>query len=147
MGGWVRKEEDNLGRVKWTTLGKLRSDLANGENDRIILTRSTPVGKELTWPSQWSIRISTPIETWEHHLGKLWNQHLTSKQLEYHNSKQNKGLDCEISRKQTYDRDFIQNFSGGVHTGSIIQQWYVSNVSTFPNTFALVLDSNLHEWN
>ena len=25
--------------------------------------------------------------------------------------------------------------------------WYVSNVSTFPNTFALVLDSNLHDLN
>ena len=26
-------------------------------------------------------------------------------------------------------------------------QWYVSVVSTFPNTFALVLDSNLHDLN
>ena len=25
--------------------------------------------------------------------------------------------------------------------------WYISNVSTFPNTFALVLDSNLHDLN
>ena len=26
-------------------------------------------------------------------------------------------------------------------------QWYVSIVSTFPNSFALVLDSNLHDLN
>ena len=32
--------------------------------------------------------------------GKVWNQHLTLKQLEYHNSKQNKGLACEISQNK-----------------------------------------------
>ena len=32
---------------------------------------------------------------------------MTSKQLEYHNSKQNKGLARRISRKQTYDRPHI----------------------------------------
>ena len=37
------------------------------------------------------------------------DQHLTSKQLEYHNLKQNKGLARKISRKQTYDRDFAQS--------------------------------------
>ena len=35
-------------------------------------------------------RISTPIEIWEHHLEKVWNQHLTLKQLEYHNWKKTK---------------------------------------------------------
>ena len=29
----------------------------------------------------------------------------------------------------------------------VLGDWYVSNVSTFPNTFALVLDSNLHDVN
>ena len=29
----------------------------------------------------------------------------------------------------------------------VVTSWYVSNVSTFPNTFALVLDSNLHDLN
>ena len=45
-------------------------------------------------------RISIHIAIWEHRLGKVWIQHLTSKQLEYHNSKQNKGLACKISRNK-----------------------------------------------
>ena len=32
--------------------------------------------KGLTWQSRLSWRISTPIEIWEHRLGKVWNQHL-----------------------------------------------------------------------
>ena len=65
-------------------------------------------------------RISTPIEIWERHLGKEWDQHLTSKQLEYHNSKQNNGCGLQNKPEQTYDRDFVQNFCGGAHTGSIL---------------------------
>ena len=61
---------------------------------------NTPVEKELTWQSRLSRRISIHIGVWEHHLGKVWNQHLTLKQLEYHNSKQNKGLACKISRNK-----------------------------------------------
>ena len=83
-GGRVGKNKDNLGRMKQIPLRKHRIDLADVENDRIHLKRSTPVGKELTWQPQWSRRISTPIEIWEHHLGKVWIQHLTLKQLEYH---------------------------------------------------------------
>ena len=56
--------------------------------------------KGLTWQSWLAWRISIHIEIWEHRLGKVWNQHLTSKQLEYHNSKQNKGLACRISRNK-----------------------------------------------
>ena len=40
------------------------------------------------------------IGVWEHRLGKVWNQHLTSKQLEYQNSKHNKGLACRISQNK-----------------------------------------------
>ena len=56
--------------------------------------------KELTRRPRWSRRISIHIGIWEHHLEKVWNQHLTSKQLEYHNSKQNKGLACRISQNK-----------------------------------------------
>ena len=56
--------------------------------------------KGLTWQTRWSRRISIHIEIWEHRLGKVWNQHLTLKQLEYHNSKQHKGLACKISRNK-----------------------------------------------
>ena len=38
--------------------------------------------KGLSRQSQLSRRISIYIGIWEHHLGKVWNQHLTSKQLE-----------------------------------------------------------------
>ena len=51
----------------------------------------------------------------------VWNQPLTSKQLEYHNSKENKGCGLQNKPEQTYDRDFIRNFHGGAHTGSILQ--------------------------
>ena len=35
----------------------------------------------------------------------------------------------------------------GAHPGGRARPRYVSNVSTFPNTFALILDSNLHDLN
>ena len=44
--------------------------------------------------------FSIHIGVCEHHFDKGWNQHLTSKQLEYHNSKQNKGLACKISQNK-----------------------------------------------
>ena len=62
--------------------------------------RKTRRWKKLKWQIRWSRRISIHIGIWEHHLGKVWNQHLTLKQLEYHNSKQNKGLACRISRNK-----------------------------------------------
>ena len=96
--GWDGGEnKDNLGWMKQTPLQGTENWSRECWNDRIHLKRSTPVGKELKWQPQWSRRTSTPIEIWEHRLGKVWNQHLTLKQLEYHNLKQNKGLACRIS--------------------------------------------------
>ena len=94
--------------------GKTKATWADGTNtvgeterwscecwhDRIHLKRSTPVEKKFRWQSRCSRRICIPIGIWEHLLGKVWNQHLTLKQLEYHNSKQNKGLACKISRNK-----------------------------------------------
>ena len=81
-------------------LRRVRVDLANVE--MIGSTwRETHRWKGLTWQSWLSWRVSIHIGTWEHRLGKVWNQHLTSKQLEYHNSKQKqKGLACRISRNK-----------------------------------------------
>ena len=96
--GWEgRKNKDNLEWKKRTPLGK---------NWGVILRMLKTEGwsyecwKELAWQSRLSWRISIHIEVWEHHLEKVWNQHLTSKQLEYHNSKQNKGLACKISQNK-----------------------------------------------
>ncbi len=86
--------------MKQTPLRILRVGLADVENERIHLKGSSPVEKGLTWQSRLSRRIGIHIGVWEHHLGKVWNQHLTSKQLEYHNSKQNKGLACRISQNK-----------------------------------------------
>ena len=69
--------------------------------------------------------ISIDIEIWEHRLGKVWNQHLTSKQLEYHDSKQKQGIGLQNKPEQTYDRDFVQSFHGGAYTGSIVQHHHV----------------------
>ena len=47
--GWEGgKNKGNLGRLEETPLRKLRNDLADVENDRIISKRSMPVRKELT---------------------------------------------------------------------------------------------------
>ena len=67
--------------------------------------------KGLTWQSRWSWKISIHIEIWEHRLGKVWNQHLTLKQLEYHNSKQKQRTGLQNKPEQTYDRDFRPKFS------------------------------------
>ena len=75
-------------------------DLAGVEMIGITRRENTPVEKGLTWQSRLSWRISIRIGIWEHHLRMVWNQHLTSKQLEYHNSKQNKWLACRISRNK-----------------------------------------------
>ena len=98
--GRAGKTKATWRRMKQTPLRKLRIDLADGENDGIISKRSAPVGKELTWRPRWSRRIGIHIGVWEHRFGKVWNQHLTSKQLEYNNSKQKQGLTCKISRNK-----------------------------------------------
>ena len=36
--------------------------------------------------------------------------------------KQNKGFGLKNSQKQTYDGDFVRNFRGKAHTGSILQR-------------------------
>ena len=97
VGG--RENKGSLGRMKWAPLRELRIELADVEMIESTW-RETHRWKGLTWQSQWSRGISTPTEIWEHDLGKVWNPHLTSKQLEYHNSKQNKGLACRISRNK-----------------------------------------------
>ena len=122
VGGWENK--GNLGRMKQTTLGKLRGDLADVE--MIGSTwRETRRLKRIDMTISMIERISTPIEIWGHRLGKVWNQHLTMKQLEYHNSKQNKGFGLQNKPEQTYDRDFVRSFRGGAHTGSIVQHHHV----------------------
>ena len=98
VGGWENK--DNLGRMKQTPLQRTEDSSRECWNDRIHLKRNTPVKKDWQKQSWWSRRIGIHIGVWEHHLGKASNQHFTSKQLEYHNSKQNKGLACRISRNK-----------------------------------------------
>ena len=123
VGGKKKRQlGDGWNKHRWEELILDHADVAN---DRIHLKRNTPVEKGLTWQSRLSWRISVHIGVWEHRLGKVWNQHLTSKQLEYHNSKQNKGLACRISREQTYDRDFVRRFCGGTYMGSIVQHHHV----------------------
>ena len=106
--GWVggkkqRQLGDGWNKHRWE---ELINDLA--EIEMIGSTwRETHRWKGLAWQSWLSRRIGIHIEIWEHHLEKVWNQHLTLKQLEYHNWKQNKGLACRISQKQTYDRSHI----------------------------------------
>ena len=100
--GWVGgKTKATWGHMKWTTLGKKpRGDLANVEMIGSTWREKHASWKGLTWQSQLSWRISIHIELWEHRLGKVCDQHLTSRQLEYHNSKQNKGLACRISQNK-----------------------------------------------
>ena len=38
---------------------------------------------------------------------------------------QNKGFGLQNKLKQTYDRDFVQSFHGGAHTGSIVHHHHV----------------------
>ena len=98
-GGRAGKTKATWRRMKQTPLRKLRLDLADVEMFDSTW-RETHRWKGLTWQSRLSWRISIHIEVWEHHWEKVWNQHLTSKQLEYYNSKQNKELTCEISRNK-----------------------------------------------
>ena len=72
---------------------------------------------EKDWYSHRSMRI--PLRK------KVWNQHLTSKQLEYHNSKQKQRVGLQNKPEQTYDRDFVRSFRGGAYTGSIVQHHHV----------------------
>ena len=58
VGG--RENKGNLGWMRQTPVRKLRVDLADVENDRIHLKRSTPVEKELTWQPQWSKGLVLP---------------------------------------------------------------------------------------
>ena len=87
----LKQEDGRAGKTKapWDGWNKHR-----WENLELILRMLKMIGStwreahrleiELGWHSWWPRRINTPIETWEHHLEKVWNQHLTLKQLEYH---------------------------------------------------------------
>ena len=95
--GYMIKKSESL-KKKGGRAGKQRQ-LGDGwnkhrwENLELILRMLKMIGS--TWGEAHRLekidmtismikRISTPIEIWEHCLGKVWNQHLTSKQLEYH---------------------------------------------------------------
>lgn len=123
VGG--RENKDNLGRLKQTPLRKLRGDLGNVENDRIHLKRSTPVEKKLRWQTRRSRRYSIHIGIWEHRLGKVWIQHLTSKQLEYHNSKQNKRFGLQNKPEQMHMIEFTQS-----HTMHLSERYSRSYLNT-----------------
>ena len=100
--GWVggkkqRQLGDGWNKHRWE---EVINDLANVDVNGSTWGETHRLKKGLTRQTRWSRRISIHIGIWEHHLEKVWNQHLTSKQLEYHNSKQNKGLACRISRNK-----------------------------------------------
>ena len=66
----------------------------------------------------------------------------------------NAGFTCLQQQEKTefvkvflYHFQFINWIAWGQAKVKAWGSWYVSNVSTFPNTFALVLDSNLHDFN
>ena len=99
-GGWAGKKKqlgDGWNKHRWE---EVINDLANVDVNGSTWGETHRLKKGLTRQTRWSRRISIHIGIWEHHLEKVWNQHLTSKQLEYHNSKQNKGLACKISRNK-----------------------------------------------
>ena len=124
--GWVSgKKQRQLGDGRNNTVEKKRYLIL------LMLKWSDPLEekhagwKGLTWQSRLSRRIGIHIGVWEHHFGKVWNQHLTLKQLEYHNSKQKQRIGLQNKPEQTYDRDFVRSFRGGAYTGSIVQHHHV----------------------
>ena len=122
VGG--REKERQLGTDEMDPIGKNW-----GVNLRMLKWSDPLEGKctgweGVTWQSRLSWRISIYIEIWEHHLGKVWNQHLALKQLEYHNSTQNKGLACKISRNKHMIEISSEVFMVGP-TGSIVQHHHV----------------------
>ena len=123
VGGWENK--GNLGWKKTTPLRKLRLDLADVEMFGSTRRGTHRLEIELRWQSRWSRRISIHIGIWEHHLEKVWIQHLTSKQLEYHKWKTKQSIGLQNKPEQTYDRDFVRSFRGGAYTGSIVHHHHV----------------------
>ena len=81
VGG--QENKDNLGRMKQTPLRKLRIDLSNVEMIGSTWREAHRL-ERINMTISMIKRISTPIEIWEHRLGKVWIQHLNLKQLEYH---------------------------------------------------------------
>ena len=98
-GGRAGKTKTTWGWMKQTTLRRTDNWSCECWSDRIHLKRNTPVEKGLTWQSRLSWRIGIHIGVWEHRLGKIWNQHLTLKQLEYHNSKQKQRIGLQNKLK------------------------------------------------
>ena len=120
--GKTKAAWDEWNKHRWE---KLRIDLANVEKIESTWRETRRLEIELRRQSRWSRRIRIHIKIWEHRLGKVWNQHLTSKQLEYHNSKQKQRIGLQNKPEQTYDRDFVRSFRGGAYTGSIVQHHHV----------------------
>ena len=114
INGYLVKKSESL-KKKGGRVGKTKTTW-NGwnkhrwENLELILRMLKMIGstwreahrlrKELTWRPRWSRRISIHIAIWEHRLWKVWIQHLTSKQLEYHKWNKTKDLACRISRNK-----------------------------------------------
>ena len=127
-----RKMIERVGKIKATwermkqiTLRRIWIDLADVEMNWSTWRETCRLEKGLTRQSRLSWRIGIHIEVWKHRLGKVWNQHLTLKQLEYHNSKQKQRTGLQNKPEQTYDRDFVRSFRGGAYTGSIIQHHHL----------------------
>ena len=98
-GGRVGKRKTTWRWMKRTPLRELILDLADVEMIGSTWEETHRL-KRFDMTISIIMRIGIHIGVWEHRLEKVWNQHLTSKQLEYHNSKQNKGLACKISRNK-----------------------------------------------
>ena len=79
---------------------KLRIDLANRENDGIISKRNAPVGNRIKMAISMIKKDRYSHRSMRTPLTKVWNQHLTLKQLEYHKPKQNKRSACRIIRNK-----------------------------------------------
>ena len=118
---WLQEKEGWEGGETKTTWDEWNRQIVGILNASVWnnLKRRHTGWKGLPWKSRWSRRISTPIEIWEHRLGKVWNQHLTSKQLEYQNQDKNKGyiwlwrrLCCNISiRTENWTNEFRRYIS------------------------------------
>ena len=96
-GGKTKATCDGWNKRRWE---KHRIDLADVEKWSDPLEEKHTGWKGLTLQSRWSRRIGIHIGVWEHHLRKVWNQHLTLEQLEYLKQNKNKGLACRISRNK-----------------------------------------------
>ena len=124
-GGRAGKNKGNLETDETNTVEKNWSMILRKLKWSDPLEEKHAGWKGLTWHSRLSWRICIHIGVWEHRLGKVWNQHLTSKQLEYHSLKTKQRIGLQNKPEQTYDRDFVRSFRGGAYTGLIVQYHHV----------------------